>query len=223
MGASTGGSIYSSAYCGSQLHTNVRWEGYSIVCSSDGRRSTDYYWASCGTWYYGQGGSQCSSAYYYPHTNAIYAGGLTESTRGWHAIARGNVRAPKDRLLTGSSRLGDPVVRTLPVCTGSVNTSPVTVRRRVADGGEYEYMELYEGSFFERVEVGSDVFTATCETHGVIRGGESRTVMGQAVSSACPSVTYPSPGGGTRRGYEAYRVRIADSDKPVVRVCCKSS
>lgn len=224
VGSPTGAMITtSSEVCGTQTYTNVRWDEYNLRCDADGRTARDYYWSTCGKWMYGIGGSACASAYYYPHSNAMYAGGLTEAVRGWPAIARGNVRTSTARLITGSGRLNDPIVRTLAVCPGSVNTSPVTVRRRVADGGVYEYMELYRGSFVERVEAGSDVFTATCETHDVIRGGETTTVMGQTISSACPSVSYPSPNGGLRRGYEPYRVQIANSDKPVVRVCCKSN
>lgn len=215
---SSGSYMITNYYCNGTNYSNLRFDGYNLVCPANGATDTDFHNPTCG-WMYGKGGgADCMAPYYVPYNNTAYSSGLTATSRTWMAVALGSVKAPSNTT-TFSFRSQDTVVSTLPICSGSMNTVPITIRSKSFNGGTIQYMDLTQGTWHEEIVYNGTVqASATCETDGYTTS--SLTVTGQAVVNNCPSISDPAYGS-SRKGIEAYRIRLPEASRPTARVCCK--
>jgi len=213
------GSMSTNGYCGATYYSQISYQIWNIRCPATGETSTDYYWSTCGTWLNNKVGNNCVSPYWAPYAASEFNAGITSSMRIYPMLAT-NVKAPNQNVQIGNSRMTDPVVRTIGQCPGSVNTLPIDIKRKTADSGYYEYMDLYDGTYTESLSVGVSSFSATCETVGVL-ATSSVTVGDTVITNACPSLNDPAMTG-VRKGLEHYRVPIKESAKPMIRVCCQN-
>lgn len=223
-------SIMTASKC--SMPTQVEFKPYKLTCPTTGEILETYYNSTCGEWYQylPAPGDSCSPGGYQFSADAMYQGGLTDSTRALQVVGIGAPTVPGAWSYNSQPYIetlvdSEPVVRTLSACPGSTYAQPINIRRKdMGNGKSFEYMEIRSGQWRERVTYsdGSTSIYAPCEMENTTTANYSSPGVPTGVNN-CPSGYYKNADGSQnyRKGLEHFVLPYPETERTkVLRLCC---